>query len=112
MDCCWVVAGQLPNGTLGIRRLTGNINHGGSYVLTGFKNGLYIYQNSSASHELGMALVNHDGATFVLREISHFKTTEASGVLYMKKTSDTDMTIYNNHPTVQGFTVLYIGINV
>lgn len=106
------MAGQLPNGTLGIRRFTGNINPGDSYVLTGFKNGLYIYQNSSASHELGMALVDHNGGTFVLRDIAHFKTTETSDVLYMKKTSNTDMTIYNNYPIIQGFTVLYIGRDV
>lgn len=104
------MAGQLPNGTLGIRRFTGNINPVGSYVLTGFRNGLYIYQNTSASHELGMALVDHDGVTFVLREISPFKTKEASGLLYMKKTSNTDMTIYNNYPITQSFTVLYIGV--
>ena len=111
MDCCWVVAGQMPNGSLGIYKYQRYLSAGESYIMTGAQQGLYLYQNSTDSHLIGVAVIDKDGTASVLRGNSSFKVVEADNALYMNKTSESDMVVYNKTSAGKGFNVTYIKVS-
>lgn len=105
------MAGILPEGTLGIRRFSITLNVGQTYTLDGCSRGLYLYQNISASHIVGAALIYADGNATEIVQIPYIRATQSSGVVYFEKAGlNEPVTIHNGYSTVQGVLVTYIRV--
>lgn len=56
----------MPLGTLGIYKCSINVPANGKAVLPFNASGLYLYQNASLSHYIGLAVLEYNGRTNVI----------------------------------------------
>ena len=107
------LAGLLPEGTLGVRRTTFHISAGGTKILDGFRDGLYMLKNNSESHSIGVAIMFADGNAVEIVEDVFIKATERSGTVYLKKNAVNEpVSIHNDASSGKSISITYISFGI